>query len=156
MAGALKQQLQDDIKAAKLSGNRFVADTLSGLKAAILNEEVAAGIRDEGLGDEAIEKIIAREAKKRQESIKLYTDNGRPELAATEQQELEVLQAYLPEQLDEVQIRALVDEAIAATDSPSVQQMGQVIGAVKAKAGNTADGALVARIVKEQLLKTNI
>ena len=150
---ALKEQIQNDIKAAMLGGNRFAAETLSGLKAAILNEEVAQSKRDEGLADDAIEKIIVREVKKRNESIKLYQENGRPELAEAEQKELDVLATYLPEAMSEADIRSLVDTIIADMNEPSMQQMGQVIGAVKAKTGNAADGALVARIVKEQLNK---
>ena len=150
---ALKEQIQNDLKAALLGGNRFEADVLRNLKAAILNEEVAQGKRDEGLSDAEIEKIVAREVKKRAESTKLYEDNGRPELAEVEKNEAAVIEKYLPTQLSEDELRTMVQEIIAGMGDVSMQQMGQVIGAVKAKAGNAADGALVARIVKEQLNK---
>lgn len=148
---ALSEQIQIDTKAALLGGNRFVGDVLRGLKAAILNEEVARGKRDEGLSDEEIEKIIAREVKKRRESITLYEQNDRPELAEDEKKEVEVLEKYLPQQLTEDEVQALVKEVIASIGASGPQAMGQVIGAVKAKAGNSADGAMVAKIVKEQL-----
>lgn len=151
---ALAEQIQNDMKAALLERRRFDADVLRNLKAAILNEEVSQGKRDEGLNDAEIEKIIAREVKKRNESIKLYEDNGRPELADTEKQEIAVLEAYLPEQLGEDEIRAMVQKVIADTGATSPQQMGQVIGGVKAQTGTAADGAMVARIVKE-LLQSN-
>ena len=150
---ALKEQLQNDMKAALLGGNRFEADVLSNLKAAILNEEVAQGKRDEGLSDEEIEKIIAREVKKRAESMKLYADNGRPELAEVEQNESAVLERYLPQQLSESEIVAIVTETIDEMGATGMQAMGMVIKAVKDKVGNTADGATLARIVKEQLNK---
>lgn len=150
---SLKQRIQDDMKAALLGGNRFVGDTLRNLKASILNEEVALGKRDEGLSDEEVEKIIAREVKKRRESISLYEQNGRPELAEDEQKEIAVLETYLPEMMSEDEIRAKADEVIAGMGDVSMQQMGQVIGAVKGQLGNTADGAVVAKIVKEQLTK---
>jgi uncharacterized protein YqeY len=150
---ALKEQIQNDMKAALLSGSRFEGDTLRDLKAAILNEEVAKGKREEGLSDGEIEQVIAREAKKRRESIALYEQNGRNELADVEKKELEVLEKYLPAQLDEEAIVALVRDAITQLGAESPQMMGQVIGAVKAKAGNTVDGALLAKIVKEQLTK---
>lgn len=150
---ALKEQIQNDMKAALLSGSRFEGDTLRNLKAAILNEEVAKGKREEGLTDAEIEQVIAREVKKRRESITLYEQNGRGELADGEKKELEVLKKYLPQQLGEDEVRALVNEAIVTVGAEGPQMMGQVIGAVKAKAGNAADGALVARIVKEQLTK---
>lgn len=148
---ALSQRIQDDIKAALLGGNRFEAGVLRNLKAAILNEEVALGKRDEGLDDATIEKIIAREVKKRHESIKLYEDNGRPELAEEEKQEVAVLSAYLPKQLSDDEIREIAQNVIAEIGNATPQMMGQVIGGVKAKAGTAADGATVARIVKELL-----
>ena len=148
---ALKDKIQDDTKAALLGGDRFVADTLRNLKAAILNEEVAQGKRDEGLSDEEIEKIIAREVKKRNESIAIYEQNGRPELAETERKEAEILSGYLPEQIDEDKLREIVKAKITELGVSGPQAMGQVIGAVKQQVGNSADGALVARIVKETL-----
>lgn len=147
----LKDKIQNDTKAALLGGDRFVGDTLRNLKAAILNEEVAQGKRDEGLSDEEIEKIIAREVKKRNESIAIYEANGRPELAEDERKEAEVIARYLPEQMSEEDIRAIVDAKIAELGVSGPQAMGQVIGAVKQQVGNSADGALVARIVKETL-----
>lgn len=148
---ALSAQIQDDMKAALLGGDRFVGDTLRNLKAAILNEEVAQGKRDEGLSDEEIEKVIAREVKKRKESITVYEANGRPELAETEKKEAEILSRYLPEQLGEDEIRAIVTAKITELGVTDAKGMGQVIGAVKQQVGNTADGALLARIVKESL-----
>ena len=148
---ALKERINDEMKAALLGGNRFVGETLRNLKAAILNEEVAQGKRDEGLSDADIEKVIAREAKKRVESAKVYRDNNRPELAEPEEQELAILQQYLPKQMTEDELRAIVKEKIAELGATSPVMMGQVIGAVKQAAGNTADGAVVAQIVKQEL-----
>lgn len=150
---SLKDTIQNDTKAALLSGNRFVGDTLRNLKAAILNEEVAQGKRDEGLTDEEIEKIIAREVKKRNESIAVYEANERPELAEVEKNEADILSKYLPEQLDEAKVRDIVSVKIAELGLSGPQAMGQVIGAIKKDAGNTVDGAMLARIVKEELSK---
>ena len=150
---ALKELIANDMKAALLGGNRFAGEVLRNLKAAILNEEVAQGKRDSGLDDADIEKVIAREIKKRREAAKMYRDNGRDDLADPEEQEAEVLAKYLPEQLDEDAIRALVQQKIAELGASGPQAMGQVIGAVKQQAGNTADGALVAQIVKAELNK---
>ena len=148
---ALMQRLQDDTKAALLGGDRFVGETLRNLKAAILNEEVAQGKRDTGLDDADIEKVIAREVKKRNESATLYDQNGRDEQAAQERREAEILSAYLPQQLSEAEIKAIVDAKIAELGATDAKMMGQVIGAVKAQAGNAADGALIAKLVKEAL-----
>lgn len=147
----LKDKIQDDTKAALLGGDRFVGDTLRNLKAAILNEEVAQGKRDTGLDDSDIEKIIAREVKKRNESIALYEQNGRPELAEVERKEAEVLAKYLPEQLSEEKLREIVAAKIAELGVTDAKGMGRVIGGVKQQVGNSADGALLAQIVKESL-----
>jgi uncharacterized protein len=148
---ALSAQIQDDIKAALLGGDRFVGETLRNLKAAILNEEVAQGKRDSGLSDEEIEKVVAREVKKRNESVAVYEANGRKELAEVEKKEAEVLARYLPEQLSEAELRSIVASKISALGATDAKSMGQVIGAVKQQVGNSADGALLARIVKESL-----
>ena len=150
---ALKEQIDNDLKAALLGGNRFVADNLRNLKAAILNEEVATGRRDDGLADAEIEGVIAREVKKRGESKTLYEQNDRPELAENEQKEIDVLAVYLPKQLTEDEIQVVIDEVLVSLGSVDMKAMGQVIGAVKAKCGTAADGATVARLVKTTLQK---
>ena len=148
---ALKEQIQNDTKAALLGGNRFEADVLRNLKAAILSEEVAQNRRDEGLEDGEIEQIVAKEVKKRAESIRLYEAAGRMELAEVEKNESVVLERYLPQQLSESEVVAIVTETIDEMGATGMQSMGMVIKAVKDKVGNTADGATLARIVKEKL-----
>lgn len=142
------------MKAALLGGNRFEGETLRNLKAAILNEEVAKNKREEGLSNAEIEQVVAREVKKRNESARLYRENNRPELAEPEEQEIAVLKAYLPQQLSEDEVRDIVRAKIVELSADGPQMMGQVIGAVKAQAGNAADGAMLARIVKEELTGT--
>ena len=150
---ALKEQIDNDLKAALLGGNRFVADNLRNLKAAILNEEVATGRRDDGLADAEIEGVIAREVKKRGESKTLYEQNDRPELAENEQKEIDILAVYLPKQLTEDEIQVVIDGVLVSLGNVDMKAMGQVIGAVKAKCGTAADGATVARLVKTTLQK---
>lgn len=139
------------MKAALLGGSRFEGDTLRNLKAAILNEEVAQNKRTEGLSDEEIEKVIAREVKKRQESAAIYDQNMREDAADQERREAEILERYLPEQLSEAEIKTVVDAKIAELGATDTKMMGQVIGAVKTEVGNTADGATISRLVKEAL-----
>ena len=148
---ALKSQLDNDIKAALLGGDRFRADTLRGLKAAILNEEVAQNKRDEGIDDAGFEQITAREVKKRLDSVQQYIAAERPELAETEQAEAKILEVYLPEQLSEEDIKVAIDDTIGELGVAGPQAMGQVIGAVKGKLGNAADSSTIARLVKEAL-----
>ena len=151
---SLKTQFDIDIKAALLSGDRFTASVLRDFKAAVLNEEVAQKKREEGLSDTDIEKVLAREVKKRAESAAIYDGADRAELAQQERAESKVLEAYLPEQVSEADIKAAVDEAIVAifgSASTNPAMMGQVIGAVKSQLGNSADGGTIARLVKEAL-----
>lgn len=148
---ALQETINNDLKAALLGGDRFKADVLRNLKAAILNEEVATGKRDEGLGDADVEKIIAKEVKKRAESIRMYESGGRPELAENERLESSVLEQYLPKQLSEAEVVEIVEQTIEEMGATGMQSMGLVIKAVKEKVGNTADGAVIAGTVKTKL-----
>lgn len=148
---ALKERLTADTKAALLSGDRFVAEVLRGLKAAILNEEVAKGLREQGLDDAAIEAVIAREVKKRAESLALYEQNNREDLADVERREMAVLVEYLPQQLSEAELSDLVDQKITELGVSGPAAMGQIIGAIKSAHGATVDGGLLARIVKQKL-----
>ncbi len=148
---ALKDKINNDLKAALLGGNRFSGEVLRNLKAAILNEEVAKKKREEGLGDIEIEQVIAREVKKRNESAVIYENAGRIDLAENERNEAKVLSGYLPEQLSEEDIKVVVNRTIDEIGAKNMSAMGQVIGAVKNELGNAADGSIVARLVKEAL-----
>lgn len=148
---SLKAQIENDLKAALLERRRFDADILRGLKAVILNEEVAQGRRDEGLDDESIQKLIAKEVKKRVESAELYDKADRKELADNERAEIKVIELYLPEQASDDEIKAAIKDAIEQLGVTSAADMGRLIGAVKSKLGNSADGGLIARLVKEAL-----
>lgn len=148
---ALKEQIDNDLKTALLGGNRFKGEVLRGLKAAILNEEVAQQKRDTGLEDDAIEQLIAREIKKRNESATIYDGAERPELSENERAEAKILVEYLPEQLSEADILNTVQKVIADLGVSGPTAMGQVIGAVKKELGNTASGALIAQLVKNAL-----
>lgn len=147
----LKQQIDQDLKQAMLSGDKELATVLRGLKSSILYAEVAEGKREEGLNDEAIVTLLQKEAKKRQESVDLYRQGGDEERASKEEQEKAIIAKYLPAQLSEDEVKTLVGAEVAKLENPSLQQMGQVIGAVKQASKGSADGALIARLVKERL-----
>jgi uncharacterized protein YqeY len=147
----LKQQLEQDVKSALLAGDKDRVTTLRGLKSVILYAEVAKGSREEGLADDEILALFAKEAKKRQESADLFTQGGNATKAAAELAEKEIIEGYLPKQLDDEELIAIVDDAVATTGATSMQQMGQVIGLVKQKTEGRADGARIAQLVKERL-----
>ena|SRR5688572_899114 len=147
----LKARIDQDLKTALLAGDKVLATTLRGLKSVILYAEVAKGVRDEGLGDDEIIVLLSKEAKKRQESADLYEKGGNQEKAEAEMTEKKVIEAYLPSQMSDEDLSGLVKETIAELGVSGPSAMGQVIGAVKQKAGAQADGARVAQSVKEHL-----
>jgi uncharacterized protein YqeY len=148
---ALKDQVNTDLKAALLGGDRFKGEVLRGLKAVILDEEVKQNKRDEGLDDSVIEQLVAREVKKRAESATIYDGAERKELADNERAEAAIIATYLPQQLSKEEIQAVVTKTITDLGVTSMAGMGQVIGAVKKELGNAADGSLVAQLVKDAL-----
>lgn len=148
---ALKEQINDDLKAALLGGNRFEGEVLRGLKAVILNEEVLKGLRDTGLDDKSIQQLIVREVKKRKDSANIYENAGRSELAKNELDELNIISKYLPKQLTETEIKIVIDRHIAELEDKNLRYMGQIIGAVKEELGNSADGSIIAKLVKNAL-----
>jgi uncharacterized protein YqeY len=147
----LEEKIEADIKQAMLAGEAERVSTLRGLKSVLLNEKVAKGKRESGLSDEEVLPILSKEAKKRQESADLYIQGGDQTRADKELSEKAIIETYLPEQLSEEVIAGMVDEAITQTGASSQADMGKVIGAVRAKAGASADGALIARLTKEKL-----
>lgn len=148
---SIKQRLTDDVKAAMLAGDAARLECLRGLKSVILYAEVAAGKREDGLTDDEIQVIFAKEAKKRQESADLYVRGGSQERADKELSEKKIIEEYLPAQMSEEEITILVEKIITETGVSGPQVMGQVIGKVKTVAGSSADGSIIARIVKEKL-----
>jgi uncharacterized protein YqeY len=149
----MQEQIEKDIKTAMLSGDKLKAETLRGLKSAILNEIIATGAKDKGLSDEQIEKVLAKEAKKRQEAADLYKQGGNQERAEAELAEKAMIDGYLPEKVSEADIQSVVDEELAKIDNPSQSDMGRVIGVVRGRLGAGADGAIIARVVKQSLEK---
>lgn len=147
----IHDQINQDLKKALLEGDTFRATVLRGLKSAIGYAEVATGKRDEGLSDDEVITLFQKEAKKRQESADMYAKAGDNDRATKELDEKAIIGEYLPAELTEDEIVKLVDAAVRELDAATMASMGQVIGAVKAQAKGAADGAVVARLVKERL-----
>lgn len=148
----LRQQLDDDLKAALLARDSLRVDTLRGLKSVILYADVAAKKRESGgVSDEEVIALLAKEAKKRQESADLYLQGGSQERSDKELKEKSIIEAYLPPQMSDEELGSLIDEVIAQQHAEGMQAMGKVIGAVKAKTGSAAEGAKIAQLVKERL-----
>lgn len=148
---SLKEKIDADLKAALLSGDKPQVMTLRGLKSVVLNAEIEAGKRDQGLSDDEIIGVLRKEAKKRQESADLYRQGGNPDKADAELAEKRLIESYLPAPMSDEDIGMAVDEAIASTNAQGMQAMSQVVGLVKKKLGPAADGSVIARIAKEKL-----
>ena len=149
---SLKQTIDEDLKVALLARESEVVTTLRGLKAAVLAVEVAEGKREDGLADEEIEKVVAKEIKKRRESVELYAANGRQELADGELLEIGVLEKYLPEQLSEEKIEEIVDSVLVSLGEGEATNMGAIMGRVKGEIGSGADMGAVSKIVRERMM----
>ena len=147
---SLTEQLQADMKTAMRDGDAHRRDTLRMVIAAAQN---AAKEKREPLSDDEALAVITKQVKTRRESVKAFRDAGRDDLADKEQSEIDVLEPYLPEQMGEDEVRALVVEAVAATGAASPRDMGTVMGALMPKVKGRAEGKLVSRLVNEELAK---
>jgi uncharacterized protein len=146
----LKDRLQSDLTTAMRGRDELTTATLRMALAAITTEEVA-GSSARALSDDEVLKVLAREAKKRREAAEAFAGVGRTELAEREVAEGGVLDRYLPQQLDDAAITALVAEAIAETGATGMPQMGAVMKAAQAKAAGRADGKRLSTEVRKQL-----
>jgi uncharacterized protein YqeY len=140
----LKERITEDMKAAMRASEKERLSTIRMVQAAIKQREVDERIT---LDDAQVIAVLEKMVKQRRESIALFEQGGRPDLADKEKVEIVLLQSYLPPQLTEAEVDALVQEAIASTGAASVKDMGKVMALVKAKAAGRADmGAVSARI----------
>jgi uncharacterized protein YqeY len=140
----LKERITEDMKTAMRSGEKDRLAVIRLLQAAIKQREVDERIT---LDDAQITSVLEKMIKQRKESIVAFEKGARADLVAKESAEIVILQPYLPAQLGEAELDALIAEAIAATGAASIKDMGKVMGIVKAKAAGKADmGAVGARI----------
>ena len=146
---ALKDQIRADLKEAMKAKEKERTGTIRMLLAAIQTAETEGSKHE--VDDAEIQKIIAREIKKRRESADIYKTNGRDDLAEAELTEASILEVYQPKQLDDQELAKLIDEAIADTGAESMAQMGQVMKAATAKAEGRADGKRLSEAVKSRL-----
>jgi uncharacterized protein len=141
---ALKDRITEDMKSAMRAGDKDRLGAIRLILAAVKQREVDERIT---LDDSQILAVLDKMLKQRRESIAQFQSGGREDLAAREAAEISILQTYLPAQLSEAELDALIGEAIASTGAASVKDMGKVMGIVKAKAQGRADmGAVSARI----------
>jgi uncharacterized protein YqeY len=149
---SLTDQLQADMKTAMRDGDTERRDTLRMVVSAAQNAEKD---KRAPLSDEEALAVVTREVKMRRESIEAFSSAGRDDLAAQEQLEIDILAPYLPQQLGEEEVRALVVDAVASTGATSPRDMGVVMGALMPALKGRADGKLVSGMVNEELAKVS-
>ena len=148
----LKEKLQSDLTEAIRSRNELVSGTIRMVLTAITNEEVA-GKEAKVLSEDEVIAVLSREAKKRREAAEAFADAGRADKAELEKSEGEVITSYLPAQLSEDELAALVSDAIAKSGAAGPQDMGKVMGILKPQIAGKADGGKVSAAVKAALNK---
>ena len=148
---SLKSRITDDMKSAMKAGDKDRLKVVRLAMAAIKQVEVDKRVE---LDDAAVLTVIDKMVKQRRDSVEQFEKGGRDDLAAIELAEIAVLEEYLPEQLKDAELDALVEEVVGATGAESIRDMGKVMGAIKAKAAGRADMGAVGAKVKARLGQT--
>ncbi len=148
---SLKEKISTDLKSAMKSGEVLKRDTLRMLESMIKNVEIEKMKKEEGLNDTEVVEVLLRAVKQRKDSVEQYEKGGRQDLADKEKKEIEIISAYLPEQLGEDKIREIIKEVIAQTGVASKADIGKVMGQAMGRLKGQADGNVVKRIVEELL-----
>jgi uncharacterized protein YqeY len=144
----MRAKISDDLKMAMKAGDKQRVATLRLINAAIQSAEIEA---KKALDDAGILAVMTKMVKQRRDSIEQYTNGGRPDLAESEQAEIAVIEAYLPKQMDENEVKAAVEAAIKETGAASAKDMGKVMGALKAKYAGKMDFQKASAAVKAAL-----
>jgi uncharacterized protein len=145
---SLKDRIQQDVKDAMRAKDKTRLAAIRLITAAIKQREVDERIE---LDDAQVTAVLDKMAKQRRESISQFEKAGRDDLIAQEVMELEIIQSYLPEQLGEDEINALIDTAMQATGATSIKDMGKVMGQLKPKLQGRADMGAVSALIKARL-----
>ena len=145
---SLKYTITEDMKSALKSGAKDRLKVLRLILAAIKQVEVDTRA---ALDDAGVLSVIDKMVKQRKDSVEQFTQGGREDLAAIERAEIEVLETYLPDKMDDNELDALIDEVIASTGAETIRDMGKVMGAIKGQAAGRADMGAVGAKVKARL-----
>lgn len=149
----LRDRLHDDTTAAMRSGDALRRDVLRMVQNAIYNIEKAKHVT---LTEDELVGVVTREVKTRRESVEAFRKGGREDLAAKEEAEIAILSEYLPEQLTDDELRALVDEGIAATGAASARDLGKVMGWLSPRIRGRADGKTASGLVAQALARADL
>ncbi|GFE57514.1 GatB/YqeY domain-containing protein [Geobacter sp. AOG1] len=145
---SLKDQLTEEMKLAMKARDELRLSVIRLVRSAVKNREID---QKRELDDQGINEVIASLVKQRRESIRMFGEAGRADLVAKEEQELQVLLAFLPRQLDREEVGELVAKAIAASGAQGPKDMGLVMKALQSQVAGRADGKMVSEVVREKL-----
>lgn len=149
---SLKEQIGEDIKTAMKAKDKIRLQTVRGIKKAILEKEVELRPKgQETLTPEQEIELLSQQAKQRRDSIEQFKNAGRDELAEKESQELAIIETYLPEQVSEEEVEAIIDELIATSGATTMKDLGKVMGPAMKQLKGKADGKKIQELVKSKL-----
>ncbi|GAB4551145.1 MAG: GatB/YqeY domain-containing protein [Pleurocapsa sp.] len=149
---SLKERIGEDIKTAMKAKDKVRLATVRSIKKAILEKEVE--LRPKGkdsLTEEQEIELLAQQAKQRRDSIEQFQNAGRDDLAAKESEELTIIESYLPKQVSDEELEAIIDEIIASSSATSVKDLGKVMGPAMKQLKGRADGKKIQALVKSKL-----
>jgi uncharacterized protein len=147
---SLQQTIDQDIKTAMLNKDSVKLRGLRAIKAALLLAKTEKGA-EAGVSDEMEVKVLQKLVKQRKESADIYQAQNRPDLFEIENEELKVIEAYLPQQMDREAISAYIKDAVTRTGATSMKDMGKIMGLVNKELAGKADGKTISEVVKEVL-----
>ncbi len=147
----MRDKFTSDLKEAMKAGDRKRVDAIRLINAALKDRDIAARGEGKTVSDDDILALLQKMIKSRQESLDIYEKNNRPELAAQEKGEIEVITSYLPKQMDEAAVAEAIKAAIAETGAASMKDMGKVIAVLKGKYTGQMDFAKASAAVKAAL-----
>lgn len=145
---SIQQKLMDDLKAAMKSGDTLRRETIRSIRAQIKNLEIEKG---RPLTEEEELRVLTSAAKRRKESIEQFRAGNREERAAEEEQELRIIQEYLPKQMSEEELAKLIEQTISEVQAASTKDMGKVMGKIMPRVSGRADGKVVQKMVQQKL-----
>ena len=148
---SLSARLMDDIKIAMRAKDTIALEALRAIKSEILLAQTATGSKEEISEDDEI-KLLQRLVKTRKDSAKIFTEQNRLDLAEPELAQIAVIEKFLPAQLSEAEVEAIIAKIIAETGASGIASMGKVMGLAAAKLGGTAEGKTISTIVKKLLV----
>ncbi|MEX0649091.1 MAG: GatB/YqeY domain-containing protein [Balneolaceae bacterium] len=149
---SIKEKILNDLKSAMKAREADRLRVLRSMKAKILEKEISERTGGEAdITDEQVVEVLMKAAKQRKESIEQFETGGRQDLAEKEENELKVIESYLPEMLSEEEVREAAREQIEKTGASTMADMGKVMGALMEQLKGKADGSVVSRVVKEEL-----